>query len=102
MKLGVDLGLNLPVLYVNPPCNAHPGLIEEVSRAGGVGIVDHVTSGPAEFQVSQGVRHGVRIPLRAMFDWSWDPSVVLALLPLEDSAGIAELGPDALAQVSVP
>ena len=95
-------GLKTPVLYVNPPINADSGLIEEVSRAGGLGIVDHVTSGPATFTISRGVPHGVRILFQDLSRFSAEPGVVAAVIALEDVDSISSLDPGSLSRYSIP
>ncbi len=54
MKSHIPFDLNIPVLYINPPLNADPSLVEAVSRSGGLGIVDHVTAGRSDLQISPG------------------------------------------------
>ncbi|MBI5569934.1 MAG: SDR family NAD(P)-dependent oxidoreductase [Desulfomonile tiedjei] len=94
--------LNIPVLYVNPPLNGDAALVEEVSRAGGLGIVDHATAGPAPFSVATDVPYGVRIGLAELPDFSADANVKLVVLPLTDAAGLAGLEPAALATYPLP
>lgn len=94
--------LKVPVLYVNPPINADPGLIEEVCRAGGLGIVDHVTAGHAPFQVSGEVAHGVRVRVEELDLYCSEPGVVAALIALEDFDRISSLDAAGLACFPVP
>ncbi|MBI4965598.1 MAG: SDR family NAD(P)-dependent oxidoreductase [Desulfomonile tiedjei] len=102
MKLVLPFGLEIPVLYVNPRINADAGLIEEASRAGGLGIVDHVTSGPANFHVPGDVPHGLRVSVKELQGLNLAANVRLALIPLEDSESVAELEPGALKALPVP
>ena len=102
MKLVLPFGLEVPVLYVNPPVNADAGLIEEVSRAGGLGIVDHVTSGPVSFDVPSDVPHGVRVSLEELDALKLESNVRLVLVPFDDADLLAALEPGALKRLSVP
>ena len=87
MKLSLPFNLKAPVLYVNPVINSDPGLVEEVSRAGGLGIVDHVTAGPPEFKLSPGIPHGVRVSLKDLDKFALVDQTKLLLIPLEEAAG---------------
>ncbi|MBI5249785.1 MAG: nitronate monooxygenase, partial [Desulfomonile tiedjei] len=100
MKLLADL--KVPVLYVNPPLNADSGLIEKVSRSGGLGIVDHVTSGPSTFKVSPGIAHGVRVLVQDIERFSSEPGVAAALIALEDVDSLSSLDSGALSRLSIP
>ncbi len=102
MKLRKLFNWEIPVIYVNPPVNSDSGLIEEVSRTGGLGIIDNVTSGTARFAIPQGTRHGVRIALRELRNYSWESGAELALVPLEDAPAVSELDDNAFRSVSVP
>jgi acyl transferase domain-containing protein/NAD(P)H-dependent flavin oxidoreductase YrpB (nitropropane dioxygenase family)/phosphopantetheinyl transferase/NAD(P)-dependent dehydrogenase (short-subunit alcohol dehydrogenase family)/acyl carrier protein len=102
MKLRDSFDLETPVLYVNPPYNAGSGLIEKVSQAGGLGIVDHATSGTARFVVPGDLPHGVRIPLKEFNAKSWESGEKLALVPLEDAEGVSALKPDSFKAFPVP
>ncbi|MFH1112944.1 MAG: SDR family NAD(P)-dependent oxidoreductase [Pseudomonadota bacterium] len=93
---------DIPVLYVNPPYNCGPALVEEVSGAGGLGIIDHATSGPARFAVSNDTPHGVRIPLEELRRCSWEPNTELALVPIEDAGKVSELEQGFLSRLPVP
>ncbi|GEM_PF-84422 len=95
-------GFKIPILYVNPAFNRDPRLIEEVSNSGGLGIVDHVTAGPADFQVPAGIPHGVRIPLSRLDQLSRYGQADLVLLPLEDADRLSALLPGALRESGVP
>lgn len=102
MKYHKQLGVEVPVLYVNPPYNPDPALIEEVSQAGGLGIIDHVTSGPATFAVPPNIPHGVRISLDSLPDWPWGPGIQVALIPLQNAQAISGLASNALERAPVP
>ena len=102
MNSQLFLELEVPVLYVNPPCNADPRLIEQVSTAGGLGIVDHVTAAAAPCRVDSDTPHGVRIHLAELQGWSAIGCVKAILLPLEDADAIGGLEPNALKNVPAP
>jgi phosphopantetheine--protein transferase-like protein len=102
MKLPLPFDLKIPVLYVNPGINADPGLAEEVSRAGGLGIVDHVAAGPAELEISPGVPYGVRSSLKDLEQFAQAEGLRLILIPLEESEQVASLEPQTLEKVGVP
>ncbi len=102
MKLRKLFNWEIPVLYVNPPYNNDSALIEEVSRSGGLGIIDHATSGTARFAVAGNTRHGVRLPLRELRSHSWEPNTELALVPIEDAQEVSELEEGALSDIPVP
>ncbi len=102
MNMQMPFGLKIPVFYVNPPCNSDFGIIEEVSRAGGLGIVDHVTAGPASLDVKPGVPHGVRIHARDLRNLPVSPDIKLILIPLEDMSDPSSLEPGSLKESPVP
>jgi phosphopantetheine--protein transferase-like protein len=102
MKTHLPIDVNIPVLYINPPLNADPSLIEAVSRSGGLGIVDHVTAGPSDLQIAEGVRHGVRVRLQDAKSFPIRSHVTLMVLPLEEADGLASLAPAALKEIPVP
>ena len=102
MKLSLPFELRVPLLYVNPPVNADADLVEEVSRAGGLGIVDHVTSGPTDWKVAPNTPHGVRVLVKDLDEFTSQANVVMALVPLEDANSISGLEPGALKDLSVP
>ncbi len=89
--------LKVPVLYVNPPTIDNPALIEEVTRAGGLGIIDHATAGPA--RITPHLPHGVRIRLDDLKTVQEPAAVIISL---EDAERIAELAPDFFAQFAFP
>ncbi len=95
MKLSLPFELSVPLLYVNPPVNADADLVEEVSRAGGLGIVDHVTSGPTDWKVAPDAPHGVRVLVKDLDAFTSHADVVMALIPLEDANSISSLEPGA-------
>lgn len=94
--------LKTPVLYVNPPLNPDPGLIVEVFRAGGLGIIDHVTAGEAPFRVSSDTPHGVRILVKDLDRFSSEPGVSVALIALDDFEAVGKLQEGAFSGASVP
>ncbi len=102
MKLPMPFDLKIPVLYVNPGINADPGLVEEVSRAGGLGIVDHVTTGPAEFKASPDIPHGVRVLIKDLERFASAEGTKLVLIPLEEAEQVSSLEPGALKENGVP
>ncbi len=102
MKLRLPFDLKIPVLYVNPAINAHPGLVEEISRSGGLGIVDHVTAGPAQFTVSPGIPCGARVLIEDLERFASSEQVKLLLLPLEEAEKVASLEPGALKAIPRP
>ena len=102
MKQLPPFELKTPVLYVNPPFHESPSLIEAVSRGGGLGIVDHVTTGRADFQVSPAVPHGVRISLKEIGHLDAQAGTRLALIPLEDVRDVCSLERGALHELPVP
>ena len=102
MKAQLPISVNIPVLYINPPLNGAPSLIEAVSRSGGLGIVDHVTAGPSDLQIAADVPYGVRVRLHDALTFSVRSNVTLMVLPLEDVQDLASLAPEALKQAPVP
>ena len=102
MKLTLPFKLKIPLLYVNPPVNPDADLVEEVSRAGGLGIIDHVTSGAVDWNVSPDVPHGVRVLVEDLDAFTCHAGVVMALIPLEDATSISGLRPGYLKERSVP
>ncbi|MFZ5865031.1 MAG: SDR family NAD(P)-dependent oxidoreductase [Thermodesulfobacteriota bacterium] len=102
MTIRLPFELRIPLLYVNPPANADPRLIEVVSKAGGLGFVDHATAGPAAFSVQEGTPHGVRIRLDALKNSLFGPNVKACLIPLEDADDVARLDPGELKAFPVP
>jgi NAD(P)H-dependent flavin oxidoreductase YrpB (nitropropane dioxygenase family) len=102
MKLPMPFELKIPVLYVNPGINADPGLVEEVSRAGGLGIVDHVTTGPAEFKASPDLPHGVRVLIKDLERFASAEGTKLALIPLEEADQVCSMEPGVLKEIGVP
>ncbi len=87
---------------MNPPVNPDADLVEEVSRAGGLGIVDHVTSGTVDWNVSPDVPHGVRVLVKDLDEFTSHAGVVMALIPLEDATSVSGLRPGSLKERSVP
>jgi len=102
MKLTLPFKLKIPLLYVNPPVNPDADLVEEVSRAGGLGIIDHVTSGAVDWNVSPDVPHGVRVLVKDLDAFTCHAGVVMALIPLEDATSVSGLRPGYLKERSVP
>jgi len=102
MKRGLPFGLEIPVLYVNPAVNDDVSIIEEVSRAGGLGIVDCVPSGLQSSLARPATAHGVRLRLDELRGFHPDQDVKLVLLPYEDAAQLAEWEPLVLAAFPVP
>ncbi|HTY25739.1 MAG TPA: SDR family NAD(P)-dependent oxidoreductase [Desulfomonilaceae bacterium] len=101
MKLSLPFELKVPVLYVNPTVNADTDLVEEVSRAGGLGIVDQVASG-ADSKAQPEAPYGVRVPFKDLGALASRFGVVMALIPLEDVGSVVELEPGALKDWSFP
>ncbi|MGB9618014.1 MAG: hypothetical protein ACPL7J_11900 [Desulfomonilaceae bacterium] len=91
-----------PILFVNPPINDDQTLIEEVSAAGGLGIVDHVTAGPARFQVKPGVAHGVRVRVEDLGTAASAPDVRLVVIPYEEISRLAAMSPGQLSNYPFP
>ncbi|MGC9030050.1 MAG: SDR family NAD(P)-dependent oxidoreductase [Desulfomonilaceae bacterium] len=91
-----------PILFVNPPINDDQTLIEEVSAAGGLGIVDHVTAGPARFQVKPGVAHGVRVRVEDLGTAASAPDVRLVVIPYEEISRLAAMSPGQLSNYPIP
>ena len=102
MKSRIPFDLNIPVLYVNPPINRNPGLIEEVSLAGGLGIIDHATAGPANFSVSPEIPHGVRIPLQEALRWGLVHDAKMIVIPYEDAEEVCRIDPAELRKSGIP
>ena len=102
MNMQMPFGLKIPVLYVNPPCNQDSGIVEEVSHAGGLGIVDHVTAGPAVIQVKPGIPYGVRIHAKDIRDLTVSPDLKVIIIPLEDMSDVSALAPGSLKESPVP
>jgi NAD(P)H-dependent flavin oxidoreductase YrpB (nitropropane dioxygenase family) len=102
MKLPMPFDLKIPVLYVNPGINAAQGLVEEISGVGGLGIVDHVTTGPAEFKVSPDIPHGVRVLIKDLERFASGEGIKLVVIPLEEAEQVSSLEPGALKKFGVP
>lgn len=102
MKSFDCVGVEIPILYINPPYNADSRIMCRVSQAGGLGIVDHVTAGPARFTVPAHTPHGVRLGLEALHDRSWQPDEKLAVLPLENWEVVSTLASQSLNGIPVP
>ncbi len=91
MKSIKAIDLQTSVLYVNPPINEDPTLIEEVAASGGLGIVDHVTAGWTHFHVKEGVPHGVRVHVDDLRRIPMTPDIRFALIPYEDMYKLREM-----------
>jgi phosphopantetheine--protein transferase-like protein len=102
MTIRLPFELRIPLLYVNPPVNTDPRLLEVVAGAGGLGFIDHVTARPAPFSVQEGTPHGVRIELEALKNFSFGPDVRAFLIPLEDADDVARMDPGELKAFPVP
>lgn len=103
MNIRLPFELRIPLLYVNPPINNDPRLIEVVAGAGGLGFVDYVTAGPSGFSVAGGTPHGVRIRLDALGGrFTPEPDVKACLIPLEDVDDVILLEPGKLKALPVP
>ena len=102
MKAQLPISVSIPVLYINPPLNADPSLIETVSRSGGLGIVDHVTAGPSPLRISSDVPHGVRVRLHDAPSFPMQPNLTLMVLPLEEADQLATVPPGMLKDIPVP
>lgn len=76
--------IKIPVLYVNPYFNNDPQLIEEVTQAGGLGVVDHATVSRSTMRLSSGVTHGVRCYLKDLADYGSNSYIRVAIIPLID------------------
>ncbi|HMK37470.1 MAG TPA: SDR family NAD(P)-dependent oxidoreductase [Desulfomonilaceae bacterium] len=100
MKFRLPFQLRMPLLYVNPCFHPTPELVEQVSSAGGMGIVDHVTS--YGFNVSPDISHGIRIRLDRLDSAPVNSGTKIALLPLEDAERLTALKPAALALFGLP
>jgi len=96
------LDLEASVLFVNPPINRDPTLIEEVASAGGLGIVDHVTAGWASIVVSEGVPYGVRVHATDLPSLPMGPVIRLAVVPYEDVSKLESMSAGEFAQYHVP
>lgn len=84
MKSISKFNIETSVLYVNPPINSDPKLIEEVASGGGLGIVDHVTAGWTSLSIKEGTPHGVRVHVEDLVRLPLSPDLRLALIPYED------------------
>ena len=49
MNIISQLNMTLPIIFINPYFNQDCRLIDKVTELGGVGVIDHVTAGPALF-----------------------------------------------------
>jgi len=98
----LPFGLSAPVIYVNPSMNRDPGLLEAVSRVGGVGVVDHVGVDATGFTVSSDVAYGMRLPLNDALRLDPGPGVGLVIVPLEDADALQSVEPEILKGLSVP
>ncbi len=100
MKLRTMLGLEIPVLYVNQNSISHAGIVDGVSRAGGLGFVDCVSvDNSANLPRTP---HGLRVRLTDIGKISGSSDLKAILIPLQDASELARLEPDALKQASVP
>lgn len=91
MDSGACLNLQFPLLYVNPPINANPVLIEEVFKAGGLGIIDQVTSGPIVFNPLPTTPYGMRVLLNDLSGCATSSLVTATLISLEDAPKYRDL-----------
>jgi acyl transferase domain-containing protein/NAD(P)H-dependent flavin oxidoreductase YrpB (nitropropane dioxygenase family)/NAD(P)-dependent dehydrogenase (short-subunit alcohol dehydrogenase family)/phosphopantetheinyl transferase (holo-ACP synthase)/acyl carrier protein len=98
----LPFGLTAPIIYVNPPVNRDLGLVEAVSRSGGLGVVDLVSVGAARPDVPSDVVHGLRIRLDDALKLEPTPRTVLAIIPLEDVDALQGLEPGTLQGCAVP
>ncbi|MDQ1239347.1 MAG: hypothetical protein QG577_1533, partial [Thermodesulfobacteriota bacterium] len=97
-----EMNLESQVIFVNPPINPDQGLIEEVFLNGGLGVVDHVTAGPADFVVKKGVHHGIRILVQSLKQMVIDPDLRLIVIPYEEISRLTLLEDGELAKFHVP
>lgn len=102
MKRERVLNLEAPVLFVNPPANSDQGLIEEVFSSGGLGIVDHVNAGPADFVVEKGIHHGIRVSVRGLKEIDIGQDLRLIIIPYEETSQLRFLADGELAHLQVP
>ncbi len=61
MKTISELNIVTPIIFVNPYFNKDFTLIAKVNQAGGIGVIDHVTVGPARFEPDDSTPYGIRV-----------------------------------------
>lgn len=98
---GVD-NLRIPVLYINPFFNTDSRLIEEVTLAGGVGVVDHATAGISPIRVPSNLHHGIRVKLKDLAAHSGNTNIRLAIVPLSDVEDLRSMNTGLLTMVPFP
>ena len=94
--------LKAPVLYINPFFNTDSKLIEEVTMAGALGVIDHATAGVSSVSVPPDLQHGVRVKLRDLPAHSGNTNIRLAIVPLSDVEDMASMDAGSLTMVPFP
>ncbi len=93
--------LSPPILYVNPPINRSARLTEDVTRSGGLGIVDAAAGRPDD-PIRPTTPHGVRVRLDDIASYASDPLVTMLLVSVEDAHALKDLPDGAFRQSPTP
>lgn len=93
---------SVPIIFVNPYFNMSFDLIRKVVELGGIGVIDHVTAGPARFDPDSSTPYGVRIHLNDPMLHSGNNRIGLAIIPLEDCDSLESIKDHAFSNLSVP
>lgn len=93
---------SVPIIFVNPYFNRSFNLIRKVIELGGIGVIDHVTAGPARFDPDNSNSYGVRVHLNDPMLHSGNDRIGLAIIPLDDCDALESIENHAFSNLSAP
>jgi acyl transferase domain-containing protein/NAD(P)H-dependent flavin oxidoreductase YrpB (nitropropane dioxygenase family)/NAD(P)-dependent dehydrogenase (short-subunit alcohol dehydrogenase family)/phosphopantetheinyl transferase (holo-ACP synthase) len=100
MRKQLPFELNTPVLFVNPGLNRDSRLIECVSEAGGLGVVDRFQR--ADVCPPSGLRYGVRVSIEDAKTLDPHSGIVCCVIPFEEAPRLVAVCAGDLAALPVP
>ncbi|MGP8283785.1 MAG: SDR family NAD(P)-dependent oxidoreductase [Desulfomonilaceae bacterium] len=102
MNIISQLNMTLPIIFINPYFNQDCRLIDKVTELGGVGVIDHVTAGPALFASDTSISRGIRAHLNNLTHAEKASGIKLAIVPMEDCDLFESLEQGSLSKFSFP
>ena len=102
MKTISELNIGKPIIFVNPYFNKDFTLIAKVNQAGGIGVIDHVTAGPARFEPDDSTPYGIRVHVDDPLLEGSNKRIKLGIIPLEDNDRLVSLEDSFFLKLSIP
>ncbi len=94
------LDLRIPIIYVNPHFITQPGIAVEVTKVGGLGFIDRVTSDLCGIPTDS--PYGLRIHLDAAKNLTPTKNLKAIILPLLDAGALADADKGSLNAIPLP